>query len=61
MRRQFKLTMIYILVNIETHEFAKKDGTSGCTIDVKGSIKFPSAQVQTDAWNTTNAGYSKSG
>jgi len=44
-----------------THEFAKKDGTSGCTIDVKGSIKFPSSQVQTDAWNSTNAGYSKSG
>ena len=44
-----------------THEFAKKDGTSGCTIDVKGSIKFPSSQVQTDAWNSTNAGYTKSG
>lgn len=44
-----------------THEFAKKDGTSGCVLDVKGSIKFPSSQVQTDAWNSTNAGYTKSG
>ena len=44
-----------------THEFSKKDGTSGCILDVKGSIKFPSGQSQTDAWNSTNAGYTKSG
>jgi hypothetical protein len=53
-----------------THEFSKKDGTNGCTVNIKGNITlpvastgitFPSGQVQTDAWNSTNAGYTKSG
>jgi hypothetical protein len=53
-----------------THEFSKKDGTNGCIVNIKGSITlpvsssgitFPSGQFQSDAWNSTNAGYTKSG
>jgi len=54
----------------DNHYFRKNDGTDGCNVIVKGSIflqtagtalQFPSGQNQLDAWNSTNAGYSKSG
>jgi len=53
-----------------THEFTKKDGTDGCNVNIRGSlfllvsgtaIQFPDSSIQSSAWNSTNAGYTKSG
>jgi hypothetical protein len=44
-----------------THTFTKQDGTDGCNVNVRGTITFTDNSVQSTAWNSTNAGYTKSG
>ena len=53
-----------------THTFKKSNGTDGCIVNIRGSlnlpvsssvITFPSGQIQSDAFNSNNLGYTKSG